>query len=864
MTPRRSRNRYRVYLTLGLLASALVGLMHLVTATTSSHSVTQKVQPSSKIGPRVLSATAGGQTTPIVILLSDQADVNAAYSINDQDARGWFVYNTLTAHATRTQAGLKEYLNSQGAAFQSFWAANMISTTANRQLVEALAARPDVARVDSNTPTRWIEEPEVEKSGVAASNPDSTEAVEWGVQNVNAPALWALGFTGQNIVIGGLDTGIRWSHNVLKPKYRGWNGSVADHNYNWRDAIHSGGGDCGPNTLAPCDDSGHGTHTVGTVIGDDGGGNQVGVAPGARWIGCRNMDQGAGTPATYTECFQFAIAPTDLAGNNPNPALRPHVLNNSWTCPASEGCVTRAELETIVNNTQAAGIFVAVSAGNAGPACSTISDPASIYALSFSVGATDINNALAGFSSRGPSTFYTPNLLKPNISAPGVNVRSATRSSDIAFSSLSGTSMAAPHVAGVVALLWSARPHLVRNIAATKALLQNTANPQVTLTLQTCGGISSSQIPNNSFGYGRVDALAAFNASAPVTVSGTVTSASGSPLPGVVMFLSGGASDKTITDSNGFYRFENVAVPDSYTIRPGRVNYHFTPEFQSLSLTGPKTDANFVGDSSTTPNATPIDTAEYFVRQHYLDFLNREPDHSGLLFWSDQILSCGGDGPCHERRRANVSAAFFVSIEFQETGYLVYRIYKSAYGNASPPVPVRFNEFLPDTQQIGQGVVVGASNWQNQLENNKIIFAQTFVARSRFTTAFPTTMSPTEFVNALYANAGVTPLDTERNSVIAEFGAATNTTDAAARARALRRVAENATLAQLEFNRAFVLMQYFGYLRRNPDDAPEPGLNYDGYNFWSNKLNQFNGNYIAAEMVKAFINSDEYRNRFPL
>jgi len=180
---------------------------------------------------------------------------------------------------------------------------------------------------------------------------------------------------------------------------------------------------------------------------------------------------------------------TDLAGNNPNATLRPHVINNSWSCPASEGCVTRAELETIVQNTQAAGIFVEVSAGNAGPGCSTVADAPSIYTDSFSTGAIDITNTLAGFSSRGPSTFYTPNILKPNISAPGVNVRSTTRTSDTSYGNMSGTSMAGPHVAGVVALLWSAHPGLVRNIALTKTILQNSANAAVVLTPpQTCGG----------------------------------------------------------------------------------------------------------------------------------------------------------------------------------------------------------------------------------------------------------------------------------------------------------------------------------------------------------------------------------------
>ena len=470
-----------------------------------------------KIAPEVLADTADGKSASVVILLADQADVSAAYAMKDQDARGWFVYNTLTQHAARTQVGLQAFLTAQGASYQSFWAANMIVATADRSLVESLAARADVARIDSNKPARWIEDPEVANFEVAPSSPTVPDAAEWGVLNVNAPAVWALGFTGQGMVVGDLDTGMRWTHNALKPKYRGWNGVTADHNFNWHDAIHSGGGSCGANTVAPCDDNGHGTHTAGTTVGDDGAGNQVGVAPGAKWIGCRNMDQGNGTPATYTECFQFMIAPTDLAGNNANPALRPHVLNNSWGCPASEGCVTRAELETIVNNTQAAGIFVEVSAGNSGPGCSTVTDAPAIYSASFSTGAINISNTLASFSSRGPSTFYTPNLLKPNISAPGVNVRSTTRTSDSSFGNMSGTSMAGPHVAGVVALLWSARPELVRDIAATKSLLQNTANPAVTVTPQTCGGTPSTQIPNNSFGYGRVDALAAVNAAATPT-----------------------------------------------------------------------------------------------------------------------------------------------------------------------------------------------------------------------------------------------------------------------------------------------------------------------------------------------------------
>jgi subtilisin family serine protease len=291
----------------------------------------KNVRTAVKVAPDVLADTADGATTTVVVLLADQADVSAAYDMKDQDARGWFVYDTLTQHAERTQAGLRSFLESQGAGYQSFWAANMLVAKADRKLIELLAARADVARIDSNRPARWVEDPIV---AAFRDAPDSPEAVEWGVQNVNAPAVWAMGFNGQGIVIAGQDTGIRWTHQAIKNHYRGWNGISANHNYNWHDSIHSGGGSCGANTQVPCDDSGHGTHTIGTTSGDDGAGNQVGVAPGATWMGCRNMDQGNGTPATYTECFQFMIAPTDLSGQNPNPALRPHD-QQQLTCPSA-------------------------------------------------------------------------------------------------------------------------------------------------------------------------------------------------------------------------------------------------------------------------------------------------------------------------------------------------------------------------------------------------------------------------------------------------------------------------------------------------------------------------------------------------
>jgi hypothetical protein len=216
---------------------------------------------------------------------------------------------------------------------------------------------------------------------------------------------------------------------------------------------------------------------------------------------------------------------------------------------------------------------------------------------------------------------------------------------------------------------------------------------------------------------------------------------------------------------------------------------------------------------------------------------------------------------CVDGKRVNTSAAFFRSIEFQQTGYLVYRIYKASYGDLpNGHVPIRFSEFMPDTQEIGHGVVVNQSGWETVLENNTKAFMSQFVQRPRFLAAYRSSLTPTQFVDTLFANAGVTPASTDRSDAITEFGSATNTSDVAARARALRRVAENTTLVTNECNPAFVLMQYFGYLRRNPNDAPD--ANFDGYNFWLNKLNQFDGNFVNAEMVKAFIQSTEYRNRF--
>ena len=268
----------------------------------------------------------------------------------------------------------------------------------------------------------------------------------------------------------------------------------------------------------------------------------------------------------------------------------------------------------------------------------------------------------------------------------------------------------------------------------------------------------------------------------------------------------------------------------------------------------------------TAPAVNPIDKTDFFVRQHYTDFLGRPADQQGLDFWSRQITDCGANASCVEARRVSVSASFFLSIEFKETGYLVERAYKTAYGDTtgtstfqgthtiSVPI-VRFNEFLTDTGQIGNGVIVGQPGWPEALEKNKVTYFDRFVQAARFTSKYPSTVVPATFVHSLNVNAGSPLSPAEEAQLTLE-----HTTGAKSRAQVLRQIAEHQNLANAEINRAFVLMQYFGYLRRNPNDTPDS--DFTGYDFWLTKLNQFNGDYIGAEMVRAFLTSTEYRKRF--
>ena len=326
------------------------------------------------------------------------------------------------------------------------------------------------------------------------------------------------------------------------------------------------------------------------------------------------------------------------------------------------------------------------------------------------------------------------------------------------------------------------------------------------------------------------------------------------------LHFAGGETSKTITV---------FIVDDSYGEGPETFNVTLSNPV-SCTLGSPQAVTVTINSNEAVNGPNPVKDAsfntDFFVRQHYVDFFNREPDQGGLEFWKNQIDGCGSDQACRDIRKINVSAAFFLSIEFQQTGYLVERLYKAAYGSAtgtstlggvhqlSVPV-VRLNEFFPDTQQIGRGVVIGAPGADELLETNKQTLTAEFVQRQRFLIAYPLSLTPTQFVTTLNTNAGGVLSTTEFNQLVSDL-----TTGAKTRGQVLRAVAEDADLFAAETNRAFVLAQFFGYLRRNPNDSPD--ADYTGYDFWLGKLNQFNGNFVNAEMVKSFIVSGEYQGRF--
>jgi serine protease AprX len=521
------------------------------------------------IHPRVWESVVGGSEVEFLVVLRAQADLSGADDLATKEAKGRFVYEALRSVAEASQRDLRAALEAQRTDYQSFYVVNALKVRGGSILVQSLAARHDVARIVPNPRVKGI--PDETLVPLAADS--LPQGIEGNISRVRADDVWALGHKGQGIVVAGQDTGYDWDHPAIKTQYRGWDGATADHDYNWHDAIHSGGGVCGADSPEPCDDGSHGTHTMGTIAGDDGAGHQIGVAPGAEWIGCRNMDRGYGTPATYMECFEFFLAPYPVGGtpDDGDPNLAPHVVNNSWSCPPSEGC-DAASLEAAVAALRKAGILVAVSAGNYGgndaSYCSSVLYPAAIYTQSFTVGGFNHrDDSVYNRSSRGPVTYGGETYTKPDISAPAVGVNSCVPGGGYGLKT--GTSMAAPHVAGAVALLLSAAPGYGGDVDAIEEVLTRTAEPRT--STQGCGGDGPDEVPNNEWGWGMLDAWAAVEEATAGWLQGSVVEAgTGAPLSAasVTAALAGiPVGPGTITDPTGTYSLTLTASTYDVTAR---------------------------------------------------------------------------------------------------------------------------------------------------------------------------------------------------------------------------------------------------------------------------------------------------------
>ena len=420
----------------------------------------------------------------LFVILNDQAELSSIRQIVDIDERRTVAYQMLVQHANETQAVLRNTFDNFGVEYTPYYLVNALEVRGGTLVRFYLSARPEVDRVIPSPRLRPASSAESLVSG-AQSAPTG---VQWNVSMIGADKVWdEFGVRGEGIVIGQSDSGADVNHPELKETYRG---NASGDDYNWFDPWNG--------KPSPYDDGGHGTHTLGTIVGQNG----IGIAPGATWFACANLNRNLANPALYLDCMQFMLAPFPQDGDplsDGDPTLAADVLNNSWGCPELEGCDPNALLDG-ANHLRDAGIFVVVSTGNDGPNCSTVNAPLSLYDSVFSVGAIDRSGQVAFFSSRGPVTADGSGRMKPDIAAPGVDIYSSLPGG--AYGSNSGTSMAGPHVVGAVALLWSADPGLVGDIDRTEQLLIEAADPY---TGSTNVGCFEGDVPNAAYGYGVLD-----------------------------------------------------------------------------------------------------------------------------------------------------------------------------------------------------------------------------------------------------------------------------------------------------------------------------------------------------------------------
>lgn len=507
--------------------------------------------------------------TPVsfLVILAEQPDPDGYLTemglrSASRTAKGEAIYRYLTDFARTRQAPLRAWLDARGIEYRSFYIANAIEVEGDEPLILALRARADVGRLAANPSVilSIIDQPTTDsRSGVTLVPPPDPP---YGIRQANAPVVWSLGYTGQGIVVASQDTGVDWTHPALHDQYRGWITSTqtVTHAYNWYDYWGTANRqNCDPDPQVPCDDNSHGTHTVGTMLGKDPRNGQIiGMAPDAQWIGCRNMNGGDGTPASYMACFEFFLAPFPQNGDpqtDGDPSKAPHIINNSWYCPPSEGCDLES-LHQTVKTVRAAGQLIVVSGGNEGPTCSSAKFPITIYPEVFSVGAHNGAGTITGFSSRGPVNVDGSGRLKPQITAAGDNVLSTILSGG--YGNKSGTSMSSPHVAGAAALLWSAAPHLIGQLDETEQILMKSATPVLDNGCRE-GPVPVS--PNNTYGYGWLNVAAAVGlALHPGVITATVEDLAG-PLVGITVTLTDKqtqAQRTGLTDETGQITFQRV------------------------------------------------------------------------------------------------------------------------------------------------------------------------------------------------------------------------------------------------------------------------------------------------------------------
>ena len=567
----------------------VVGQAGSALAATSRGDAPANAPVSAPIAEGLLGALDSKATDRFVVEFSASADLHGAYKVKNYAKRGQFVLDALTSTATKSQAGGVALARKSGAKVKQYWLLNVMVVQGDAKLARQFAKLKGVSGVRA-LKTYPLVKPVEARAAILAAASDP----EWGVEKIRAPEAWADGILGQGVVVSSVDTGVDYTHPALVNQYRGNNGDgTFDHNYNWWDPT----GICGDE---PCDNAGHGTHTMGTMVGGDGPGPftpDVGVAPGARWIAAKGCEDFDCSEQSLLSAGQWILAPTDLTGANPDPSKRPDIVNNSW----GSGPGDPFYLAT-VQAWRAAGIIPVFSSGNPGSGCGDGGSPGDFTEV-FSAGATDINDTIADFSGRGPSTY---GKINPDITAPGVDVISSVPGGG--YESFSGTSMAAPHTSGTIALVLSAKPSLIGdpgNFVTTTDAIRGTAVDRIDMT---CGGADDGD-PNNVYGDGRIDAKAAVDLVATGgTAAGTVTDdGTGDPIAGAQVTASGGSRDFTATtDTDGHY--ELFLAAGSYDLTTDAFGY----------ATGIATGITIVKDTTTTTDFALVALPRFNVTGHVL------------------------------------------------------------------------------------------------------------------------------------------------------------------------------------------------------------------------------------------------------